>query len=471
MSYEIKADRSQTYLLPPSLEDWVPENHPARFIDAFVGSLDLPAMGFAVGHGPRGRPSYSAELLLSVICFCYFSRIKTLRGMERACHENMAVIWLTGNQQPDHNTLWMFFRNNRKAIRKILKQSVRVAAASGLVGMVLHAVDGTKIQAKGSTKTASYRAKLEKALKRVDSSIAELERSVQESSEDELSSYCLPEELSDKKALKERIQEKLAELDQAKTDKLQPSDPDAKVVKCDGKLIFGYNAQAVTDSKKGIVVAEHVVAAPTDHGMLASMIDRVKQNVGSAAQTTVADKGYSAGADLAEAQAKGHNVLVNLTKTVRPDDEKPFRASNFTYDPEHDRCICPLGKTLKFQRIKRIRKSKKEFRIYHCTGYKECPRRWDCSTNKRGRTIELSPHHIAVIEQLHRQEDPDEKAKLKRRAAIVEPTFAFTKEGLGFRRWSVGMIDGVRTQWSLICTTVNLRKLYLAWLDGDVVFT
>jgi DNA-binding phage protein len=88
--------------------------------------------------------------------------------MERACVENVAVMWLTGNEHPDHNTLWRFFRDNKEAIRKVLKQSVKVAADANLIGMVLHAVDGTKIEAQASCKTAYYREKLDKALERAD---------------------------------------------------------------------------------------------------------------------------------------------------------------------------------------------------------------------------------------------------------------------------------------------------------------
>lgn len=471
MSHEIKADRSQTYLLPPSLEDWISADHPARFIDAFVRSLDLESMGFKVGHAPTGRPSFSAELLLSVICFCYFSRIRTLRGMEQACLDNMGVVWLTGNQQPDHNTIWMFFSKNREAVRKLLRQSVKVAAASDLVGMVLHAVDGTKIQAKGSTRTASYRKKLSGALKRVDASIAEMEAVIDASAESGLASYRLPEEMCDKKALRELIQEKLAQLDQAEADSLQPSEPDAKIVKCDGKKVFGYNAQAVTDAKNGIIVAEDVVTNQNDQGMLAPMIDKVKENTGAVAETTLADKGYSAGEDLAAAHAKGHNVLVSLKKDVNPkDDKRPFHAARFEYDPDSDCLFCPLGKKLEFQRIQKDKRRKTTRRIYHCTQYKQCPKRWDCSKNMRGRTIGLSEHHLALAHQRQKQKDPGTRALLKRRAVIVEPTFAFTKEALCFRRWSHWAIDGVKTQWALMCTTANLRKLYVAWLNGEVDF-
>lgn len=471
MTYEIKADRSQVFLLPPSVEDWVSQDHPARFIDAFVRSLDLESMGFKVGHAPRGRPSFSAELLLSVICFCYFSRIRTLRGMERACHDNLGVIWLTANQRPDHNTLWLFMRNNRKAIRSLLSQSVKVAASAGLVGMVLHAVDGTKIQALGSTKTASYEKKLKKALDRVQASIDEMEANISKSAEDGLGSYQLPEELTDKKELERKIREKLEELKQAETSSLQPSEPEARIVKCGGSKVFGYNAQAVTDESHGIVVAEDVVQDQSDKGLLSPMIRQVKENIGEVAETTLADKGYSAGEDLAEAAADGFDVLVNLKKDVDPDDDiGPFHASRFLYDPDNDCLLCPLGKKLKFQRVQRDKRYKTKRRIFHCKSYRDCPRRWDCSSNKRGRTIGLTEFHLAVADQRKRQKDPKAREQLKRRQVIVEPTFAFAKEALQFRRWSFRGLDGTKTQWSLICSTVNLRKLYLAWLNGELAF-
>jgi transposase len=469
MSYEKKADRSQVFLLPPSLEDWVPEDHPARFIDAFVESLDLPSLGFEVGHAPTGRPRYSAELLLSVYLYCYFDRIRSLRRMERACVENVALMWLTGNEHPDHNTLWRFFRDNKKAIRKVLKQSVRVAADASLIGMVLHAVDGTKIEARASRKSAYYRKQQEEALQRVDASIREMEELLEESQEAGIDSYRLPEELADAKKCREKIRKSLAELDEADTNNLQPSEPDARMMMCDGKTAFSYNAQAVTDDKAGIIVASDVVNQETDNGLLAPMIDKVKQTAGDVAETTLADKGYSADKDLAQAEAKGYEVLVNLGKNVDPaEGEKPFHTSRFVYDPKEDCCICPLGNKLQFRNTKKARRGDGRLRVYHCSGYKDCPKRWQCSSNKRGRTIELSEHHEAMARQRAKQKNPDAQAKLARRGVIVEPTFALAKHDLEFRRWSYRDLASNRTQWSLICATINIRKLYAAWLNSGV---
>jgi transposase len=469
MSYEKKPDRSQVFLLPPSLDDWIGPDHPARFIDAFVDSLDLAGSGFEVGHAPTGRPRYSAQLLLSVYLYCYFDRVRSLRRMEQACVENVAVMWLTGNEHPDHNTLWRFYRDNKKAIRSVLKQSVQVAARAELIGMVLHAVDGTKIEARASSKTAYYRKRLEVALQRIDASITEMEGLLEASVGGGFDSYRLPEELADAHKRREKIRQSLAELDEAGVNNLQPNEPDARVMKCDGKKAFAYNAQAVTDAKAGIVVGEDVVTQETDHGLLASMIETVKETTGDVAETTLADKGYSAGEDLAEAEENGFEVLVCLGKNVDPDEsDKPFHTSRFVYDPERDCCICPLGQTLRFQRTKKGGHGGGTLRVYHCTGYKECPKRWQCSSNKRGRTVELSEHHQAVEKQRSKQKAQDAKDTLAKRGGIVEPTFAFAKDNLGLRRWSYRDLEGNRTQWSLICTTINLRKLYAAWRQGRI---
>jgi transposase len=462
MSYEIHADRSQTFLLPPALDDWVPSDHPARFVAEFVESLDLPAMGFEVGHAPVGRPSYSAELLLSIYCYCYFSGIRAFRHLERACSENVAVMWIAGLQRPDHNSFWRFIRDNKKVLRGLLKQSVQVAARLGLVEMVLNAVDGTKIQAAASMKTARYRRTLEAALQRLDKSIEEFETELERSAEEELDGYRLPEELADAQERREAIRRSLLELNRAETNTLSPNDPDARVMKCSGKQLLGYNAQAVAD-ESGIVLAAEVFQNENDRGLLSTMIERVEENVGQIAAETLADKGYSSAEDLGEAEEKAIPVLVNLPQNVAPPEgTSPFHASRFTYDAERDCCICPIGRELKLQRSRKSRRGLFT-KVYHCACYRDCPMRKRCSSNKRGRTIELSNHHQAVENQRQKLQAPGAKEKLDRRGVIVEPVFAVVKEVLGFRRWSVRGLENVRTQWALICSIVNLRKLYPLW--------
>ena len=462
MSYEIHPDRTQTFVFPPALDDWIPPDHPARFVAEFVDSLDVASMGFKVGHAPTGRPSYSAHLLLAVYCYCYFNRIRSFRAMERACLENVAVMWLTGLERPDHNSLWRFWRDNRKQLREVLKQSVQLAGTLGLVAMVLHAVDGTKIQAAASMKTAKVRSLLEAALKRVGKSIDDMEASLEDSADEQLDGFRLPEELADARKRKDAIQRSLLALDEAGTNTLNPNDPDARVMKCSGKQQLGYNAQAVAD-ESGIVVGAEVVPNENDHGLLSTMIENVRETAGMTAADTLADKGYSSAEDLGRAEEKGLPVLVNLPRNVAPPDgTSPFHASRFRYDAERDCCICPLGCELKFQRARKSRRGV-AIRVYHCAGYRDCPMRDQCSSNKRGRIIELSNRHLAVENQRQKHKEPGAKAKLARRGVMIEPVFATVKEVLGFRRWSFRGLDNVRTQWLLTCAVINLRKLYPVW--------
>src|SRR4029077_15559348 len=111
--------------------------------------------------------------------------IRSTQALEKALHTHVAFVWLAGLEKPDHVTLWRFFRDNRKALRKLFKLVVKAAAKAGLVGFALHALDGTKLSAACSTETAQHRKALEEELKKldalVDASMAEVEKNEEES--------------------------------------------------------------------------------------------------------------------------------------------------------------------------------------------------------------------------------------------------------------------------------------------------
>jgi len=373
------------------------------------------------------------------------------------------LIWLTGNNMPDHNTLWRFYRDNKKAVRSLFKQSVKLGLNAGLVEMMLHAVDGTMIKARGSKRKVIGRDDIDRILDKLDESIEIADSEIEKNESEESGEYRLPRELSDREKLRERLLKAREKMDEIDRKCLHPDEDEARMMLCSGQIDLAYNAQAVADEKSGLIVAEDVVNEENDRHQLTSMIDEVSDNTGDSADETLADGGYYSSAELVKAEESGYSVLVNLKSEY--DDE--FHWSKFIFDEENDCFICPLQKRLEFSSVDRSENI--PARVYQCKCYKECPRRWDCSTAQQGRRVKIGMFHKAMTRQKKKQHDNDKRLLLKKRKAIIEMVFGIIKECMGFRRWTVGGLENVKTQWAMICTAFNLKKLYKHWRDGRLV--
>ena len=472
MGKEIRADYEQSYLLPPSLEDWLPSGHPARFIREFVDSLDLGGLGFALAKAEDGRPPYAADLLLKVWLYGYLHGIRSSRKMERACYEHIGLIWLTGRHYPDHNTLSRFLATNEDALRGVFRQVVYVAYRAGLVGLVLHAVDGTKIAAAVSTRGMWRRGQLRELLAKLDGSIEEALGQIKQADEVERGEYCLPEEIQDKERRRAKIKEALAELDEIKRNYLHPGDRDARLMKSGDDFSLAYNAQVVVDEKSGLIVAEAVVNDEADNRQLVPMVEAVKSNLGEAAEETVADAGYYSAGQLAAAENAGLSVSVPLyEETAKRWHKGAFQKANFTYDEQRDVYVCPLAKELTYEKTRKDSHGRFFLRLYRCRDYKECPKRGECSQNKRGRHIERGEHEKAVEHQRAKQREPAKRELLHKRKSIVEHVFGQIKEHQGLRRFNGRGLRYARTQWSMVCAALNLGKLHRYWAKGALVLS
>jgi transposase len=440
------------------VEEWVGQDHPARFVRDYVDALDLEGLGFKTRQSEVGRPNYAADLLLKVWVYGYLTRTRSTRKLEAACRENMGLIWLTGDNTPDHNSLWRFWRDNKDALKGIFRTTVEVAQESGLIGLTLHALDGTKIAARVSRRGSWHEEDLRKVLE-------EFERGVDESEVLEKHGYSLPEQVRQPGKLKERIEQALKVMKEAGAKHYHPRDAEARVMKTSDGLRFGYNAQVVSDGASGLIVAQEVTSRASDSAELAGMIEKVEETLGSAAAETVADGGYNDGEQLAKAEEAGYGVVVG----AGPNDRKAgvqYHKSEFRYDAERDVCVCPLGQELMYERTRKARRNLPELRVYRCRK-RDCPARRKCSRDPQGRGIEVGPYDGAVARQREKR-DVVGRELLKKRSEIIERVFGWIKEAMGFRRWTVQGICGVRVQWSLMCTTVNLRKLHRLWVAGRV---
>lgn len=182
---------------------------------------------------------------------------------------------------------------------------------------------------------------------------------------------------------------------------------------------------------------------------------------------SVADSGYFSGEELARAEDMGAEVLVNIKHTptfVRGNvSDEEYHQSKFIYNEENDTYTCPKGGTLTYRGDRNSRKKRYTERLYTCIDYRGCPFRHKCTKDKMGRRISVSPYGGAIKRQQEKQKIPENKVLPGRRKTIVEPVFGYIKHILGFRRWTVRGLDNVCGQWSLMCTCVNLCKMYPAW--------
>ena len=337
-------------------------------------------------------------MLLKIWLYGYLGRIRATRQLEKACKEHVSLLWLTGLKAPDHNTLWRFWAENRGALRKVFGASVKVAAAQGLIGMVCHAVDGTKLRAVASRRTTAHREDLEKVLARVEEELEKMEAEIEAAELEPGGDYRLPEGLREKEDLRRAILETLGKMRWAERAHLNPQEPQARLMPCDGRQDPAYNAQAVADAQAQIVVAAEVVNEESDNAQLIPMLEEVEANLGKVAETTVADGGYVSGEQLQEAEARGQAVVVAAGVETGGPQRGEYHSTKFTYDEAGNEVICPRGERLRFEGIEN-KGGQREVRSYRCQSYEPCPVRVLCSKRRDGRRIEISPQYGALQRQ------------------------------------------------------------------------
>lgn len=461
-----EADYMQQLLFPPSLEDWIGKDDPARFIREVVEQLDMKTEGFEMPELKTGAPPYAPELLLRVWLYGYWKGIRSCRKLELACRETIPFVWLSGNLQPDHNTLWRFFQANKKAIHNFFKTTVKSAVQLGMVEFVLQAIDGTKIQAVCSGYGSYNQEHLEKKLNKLDGQIEAMEKEIETANQEEKETAAkLPEELRKQTVLREKVQKALEVVKAESTNYCHPQEPEARRIKQGPGTRFGYNAQITVDEKSSIIVAAEVTQAEEDSGLLSEMIERAEEISGQPCACTVADGGYANSKELAKAEKAERLVLTPLPPSSQNTKQNAYHASEFQYDKENDVFVCPEGKEIPFrrERIKNKRSGNRVREYRSAEVCADCPVRSICTRDRHGRSIELIEGYESLNKLRDRLEDPENRKLLKKRGRIVELSFAWIKQIDGFRRWTLRGLDNARQQWSMICAVRNMKQIFKVW--------
>jgi transposase len=464
-------NRQQTWLLPPTLNELIPDDHPARFVAMIVDSLDAATwqkLSIELEGDPLGAPAYHPRALLSVWLYGFMTGIRSSRKLEAACRDQITYLWLTGWQHPDHNTLWRFYKEHRDEMRHLFKLSVKTAVKMDLIDLAVQAIDGTKIAA-NAAKERTYDAKgLTKLLERTEKIIKELEKE-NEAGNDPAPVH-LPEKLRKTEQLRTEVKAAMEELAEEGRERINLTDGEANLMKSRQGFIAGYNLEAVVSplkvdeaGKSGLfMTAEEAVEDPDDHNQLVPMIERAAENTGKTADLTLSDAGFHSGANLAECE-KRKQVIV-MPESQEQALKQPYHKDKFVYHAGTNSYECPFGQPLHFVRAKLVHK--KMTRLYRGSGVvcRKCPAFGICTKNKhQGRELQVGEYEAEI--RRHREWMATKKAKeaYKQRKEIVEPAFGITKEQMGIRRFLLRGLDNVRAEASILATAFNLRTLYSAW--------
>ncbi len=465
--------REQDWLFPPSLEELIGPDHPARFVGAFVQAFseaDWAELGIQRGGEVMGAPSYHPEALLCVWLYGFMMGVRSSRKLEAACRDQLPFLWLTGWQQPDHNTLWRFYQANRRAMRKLFKRTVRTAVSVGLVDLAVQAVDGTKIGA-NATKSRSFDASgLRRLLERTEKAIAELEAQNKDGAE--AAPARLPAQLAKKEELRRQVQAALKQVEaQEGARDTNLTDGQARLMKGRQGIVAGYNAQAVASPLAAeeaggpgmLITGAEVVNDADDHAQAMPMLREAEETTGQRAEVSLLDGGYHSGQTLAACEQEGRKVLMPEAQ-VR-ELEKPYHKDHFVHNADRDSYTCPRGQELRFAGIKR-RQGREERQVYRAsaTVCQVCPAFGECTKDKRqGRAIEVGPHEEELRRHRALMATEEAKAVYRRRQGLIEPSFGILKEQQAARRFLLRGLEKVRAEWALLVAAFNLRSLYRVW--------
>lgn len=456
--------REQPWLLPPSVSDLLPDDHPVRLILDFLDLLPdttWAKLGIPQQPDPRGAPAYPPQVLLAVWLYGFMTGTRSSRKLETACREQLPFRWLTGGATPDHNTLWRFYQTHRPDCRELLRQTVRMAVRVGCVDWAVQAVDGTKIQGSAAKAKSYDAAELEALIGRADQAIATLE--AQNTGGDDPAPGHLPAALADANVRRARLQ---AALTEATTTghAVNLTDPDARLMKGRQGTVAGYNAQAMVapiaaDHGGGMLITGALVTQDAnDQHQLVPMLAEAQALTEALPAVTAADAGYLSGPNLAACAAAGLTVVI-------PDGHRypadPYHKHRFAYDAATDSYRCPEGQQLRYSHRKHKR-GEAPMLIYQApaAACRECPAFGRCTTNRHGRRIERGLEEQQRDAHHGWMQTATAKALYRLRKQLVEPVFGLLKEHHGARRFLLRGLANVGHEWTLLATGFNLKMLW-----------
>lgn len=453
-------------MLPQSLEDYVGEDNPVRFIDAFVDELDLEKTGLPLQPAATGRPGYAPGDLLKLYLYGYLNRVRSSRELERLTHRNLEVIWLLKRLQPDHKTISEFRRVHRPVFKEVLRQFNLMCRELQLFGAEIVAIDGSIFKAVNSKARNYTRAKLagllksveagiERYLKELEGSDAAHEARVAAGAAKAAKVRDLPGRVQKLKEARERYKDMLKIIGEDPAGQVSLSDPEARLIRksTSKEGVVGYNVQSAVDAAHHLIVDIAATTHPNDMGQLNEVAQRAKQELGVAQLTVVADTGYYATADIKAAQAQG--ITVHVPAPVdKMNKAGLFTREQFIHDRERDEYVCPGAQ--KLIRHQDTTQGSIVYAVYyHTAACAGCALRAQC-TSGQYRKIKRAQDHEVLERVAQRMKDQPQVYALRK--DLVEHPFGTLKFW-----WSQGAfltrgLAAVNAELALSAWAYNLKR-------------
>src|ERR1700683_4399134 len=320
----------QDLLLPPSLREWLPEDHLVYFVSDVVDQLDLKAIHAVYGEEKRGQPAYDPRLMTKLLVYGYCTGVFSSRRIQKRLQEDIPFKVLAADNEPDFRTISDFRKIHIAALQGLFEQVLEMALESGTVKLGRVSLDGTKVKANASKHKAMSYGRMEEKQQQLKEEVKQLLEQAEAADEEEDRRYGkqrgdeLPEELRRretrlakikmaKKVVEQRAREKAAaegksaaEAKRAKPDAKDQynfTDPESRIMKGADGFVQGYNAQASVEPEMLLIVGQYVTEAANDKQQLVPMVEAIEQQSGHRPEAILADSGFCSEENLAHLES------------------------------------------------------------------------------------------------------------------------------------------------------------------------
>jgi len=455
MKYIKGQNREQTTLFPVSLDDAVKAGNEVRLIDLFVDNLNLPEFGFNAEFVENGRPAYHPSDLLKLYIYGYLNKMRSSRDLEKECHRNIEVMWLLKCLKPDHNTISNFRRDNPKAIKKVFRETVKIAKYFNLIGGTLVAGDSTKIRAQNSKKNNFNQKKIDRHLEYIENKLAEYNELLAQSDGDEKKQ--IEQEIQKQNQRKDNYKNIEKELKESGQPQISTSDPESRQMITRNNITeVAYNAQTTVDDKHCLPI-DYKITNTNDSKAMVGMLRRAKTILRSNNFTSLYDKGYHTGSEFKTADELGIDVMVAIPGVAANAPNHKYNVENFAFDKIKDCYTCPQGETMitngRWHQAKTYR-----FKRYTTKACKTCIAKAECSKAICGKAIQRSEFQEYV--DRNKTNIHENKQLYRKRQQIVEHPYGTIKRQWGFNYIiTKKYIERAEADFGFIMTAYNLRRI------------